>query len=117
VNIAGLAVELGGAHFRLVVRDKDVQAALAALDAWSPFVRPAFTRALDDEPGALDRLLGQLARHFDIESVVVLAPRAGDGRVLVSVGLDRPMEWDEWQALGGYDDGEDHPGQEGSSAS
>jgi hypothetical protein len=116
VSIQGLAPELGGGHFRLVVHDKDVPAALRALQPWQPVIRPAFTRALANEPGELDHLLGLLARHFDIESVVVLAASAGDGRVLVSVGLDRAMEWEEWNALGGWSDGEEHPGGEAAAS-
>jgi hypothetical protein len=115
VSLEGLAPELGGGHFRLVVHDKDVERALAALAPWSPIVRPAFTRALPNEAGELDRLLGRLAKDFRIESVVLLASRGTGGEVLVSVGLDRPMEWEDWSALGGWDDGEEHPGSTGKS--
>lgn len=117
VNIEGVAPELGGAHLRWVVRDKDVDRALAALRPWSPIVRPAFTRALPNGIGELDILLGRLARHYSIESVVVLAARGPDGQVLVSVGLDHAMEWEEWRAMGGWDDGEDHGQAESVSAS
>ena len=117
VNIVGVAPELGGAHLRWVVRDKDVDQALAALAPWRPIVRPAFTIALPDGPGELDRLLGRLAKDYSIESVIVLAARGPDGQVLVSVGLDRAVEWDDWGAMGGWYDDEDHPRTEPASAS
>ncbi len=114
INVEGFAPELDGAHFRWVVRDRDARAAMEALGPWKPVLRPAFTMSVKKEPGSLDRLLGRIARHYRIESVVILTTDPRDGGVLVSVGIDRHMEWDEWRDLGGWDDGEEHPGAEGT---
>ena len=109
VNVEGVAPELATTHLRFVVRDGVLDRALDALHEWEPTVHPAFTKSLGNEAGSLDELLGSLASDYTVESVLVLATDPGDGGVLVSVGIDHEMPWDEWRRRSGWDD-EDHAG-------
>lgn len=109
VNVEGVAPELATTHLRWVVRDSAVDRALDALYAWQPTVHHAFTKSLGNEAGTLDELLESLAPEYTVESVLVLATDPGDGGVLVSVGIDHEMPWDEWRRRGGWED-EDHEG-------
>jgi hypothetical protein len=112
ISVEGIGPDFEAPHVRTVVTHERFKDTLEALEAahLEPEVRPAITFALANQAGALQGALRRLAHEgYTVESVLVLASRSDDGRVLVSIGVRQtiPDDWEaKIEALGGWEEPE-----------
>jgi hypothetical protein len=100
INVEGIGPDFVSPHIRVAVDHDDIDAALAALTPTFPDAsrREAITIPMPNKRGNVDAAIRSLEqRGFCIESLLVLATHAPDGKVRVSFGVTRCRE-DDWQA-------------------
>jgi hypothetical protein len=112
ISVEGIGPDFEAPHVRTVVTHERFEATMEALENahLEPEARPAITFALANQAGALQGVLRRLAHEgYTVESVLVLASRSDDGRVLVSIGVRQTIP-DGWDAkideLGGWEEPE-----------
>ncbi len=110
VNIAGLAPSFDPPHIRVLVEDRDFDAAYDAMSAagLDPTIHSAVTVPMSDKPGGLKSAMDRLARKgYVVESILVLPGRPKDSngqpiedQVHVSFGIRQTgiADWDDDRA-------------------